>query len=1233
MATYYPLLTDLFEVDPEVVPFIDSCDLDDLLPGVFYKNLQSSVSPDNSSHYYAFEIIVGKSLNLSPFGLNDFELSLNGSDPLMVGFEYEIKILKYINSFSTFTKFGGELADLYSTIQKIFQLNSADLLARIIELFVFEDETNDSVGVFIENFNSKNSPGIDIVNNNISDYSENLKDIVDQIESQDLDLVSILFDDYIQEFKDLEQIVKKFSGSSLDQLLKDWLLPKFRLTIDNLGVSLEFPEKYLKPIDENNEVIPNEKSKLTFNAGNLEVSSDGGISFENLSSFDFQRSLIGDSGFILEVNDLRIDLSRTKNIPEADADGRPVDFIGCYIYESTIGLPKSWSENSGTDSTAEIKARNLLIGTGGISGTISLEAIDPDNEDPALIQKKLGDFEVKLDDVSVTFHQNSIVDSRIHGSIKIPGFKREVPVPENEEPPEEPEYEDVWIDIEAFIGTGGDFGITASIDEGYEILLPDVLKITILSLGYFKRSEKHGFKVSGLLDILATMDGVQLEGLPKKIPVPDLIIWDDGKIEIPKDVIKLPKAVKLKVGPVTLSVSDIGFGSYQQKHKESGGEEYLRQYKFFGFSGSLNTGPGGVSVSGDGVKFYYTVDNNNDENVGPIKTPHRFLRIQGIGIDIKIPGTAKKPEDAQLLLKGYLAMRNAPAPNNTANANPNPQREYLGNVDFALNKIKLYGSAAMRINPDVPAFLVDVNVDLPQGIPLGTTGLAIKGFRGLVGQKYLPDKAETKEWWQYYKDPALGIGFKKFKQDDGFSLGAGVAFETQPDKGKAVSGKVFFLLGLPDVFLLQGQAGFLEGSQKLNDPADPPFQALIAIDKHSIKSTLGVKYYIPNEQPQDGEDDTSGKVATIDGKAEMAFFFNNASGWYVNIGKDLPESERIKARILDLFDAYAFTMITKRGIQLGAGAKFEFERNFAKIVKIVAGAYVDVRGKISFKPSQIGGSITLGGYAYASVLKFKLGIALQSYLSAEVNQPYMVTGKMGVTLELPKPMKGKSFEIEFTWIRSLSKNQDPFQILSAPVPEALPAKASNMLTGENFALNYSISEFTESDEIPEIPAPTDSAWHGAFADFTVPLDSFIDVTFDRSVESSGEYDGETGSVAVYGNIEGTEHIEMIPPQKGILDQVKHELALVNVKINYWNGSAWAPYFPYDSISSLQEVPEVITALGSDATFLKQLPVAYWQAVEQGKKSNLRIMGRNMFPICPSFYQAHTSSNRWDMEKT
>ncbi len=560
-----------------------------------------------------------------------------------------------------------------------------------------------------------------------------------------------------------------------------------------------------------------------------------------------------------------------------------------------------------------------------------------------------------------------------------------------------------------------------------------------------------------------------------------------------------------------------------------------------------------------------------------------FVRIEGIAIDLIIPGNAK-PEDAAVILSGFLSMKE-PSGNNS-----NAGTEYAGSVSFSLPKAHITGSAGMRMQPNWPAFLIDASMELATPIPLGSTGLSIYGFRGLIGGRYVASKdaaslSEESSWYEYYKakTPTEGININKFEAKPGFSLGAGVSLATGADQGKSFSSKLFLLLSLPDVMLLQGQGAILRERVGLDTVNDPPFSALIAITKHSVEAAFGVNAKFPEE---------SGKIAVVDGLIEMGFFFGNNSAWYVNVGRDLPAEKRVRARILNLFDSYFYLMLSSGGIKVGAGASWQFSKSFLNgKVGVEAGAYIDLAGRISFKPKQIGGSIQLGGYARLNVFKFQLGFSVSASLAAEAPKPFIVTGSVCASIDLPKPFKDLEVCLDFTWVFENSLNLDPQPVIdTSNVSEKPPATALSMVTNETFSILHHNNTGTLPAVLPNLDA------------YVIPMDSFIDVEFTKPVLP----DLNSPSVSLFGGVTtGAVYTEMIPPQRGKSEQVQHAYEVKNIEIKAWDGNGWVDYDVYHYVDTNDPL---FSQLSPNA--LAQLKYGYWQKDSVNKYNKLRILAQN-----------------------
>src|SRR5690554_5465157 len=1133
--------------------------LDLVLDNLFYKELILQQSRLKDSIFASFSIVSYKRLGLEFPGTGGLSLILNPGIDSQTFTEFPVSLslqnpVKRFLSKVSITSLSQDPNEIFSLLRKLADVSDGDIILAVLNTFFGQDSTLES---FVIEVNSKHGTSLSI-DYSLGNEKLRVEDLVVQINSTH-SFTKIIYDDYLYDAdfdKVISNIINLFEFIFGDFTIEDVLelfIPVVEVSIDSISLALEFPRTFFIPLDINGDIIEDEnvKTLLSFDVGSVVFSSIEGFSFFKEGNFNFQKSQLGNSGFTLELNRMKLDLSRDNNIPEASADGRPNDFIGAYITEGVIGFPQFWNHDD-SNSTGQLITRNLLVGTGGISGTIGLEAKTNGNPSP-LISARFGEgFKVSLDAFDLTFQQNSIIESNIHGSMKIPGFK-------------DASGDNAEINIDAWIGTNGEFSVTASEDQGITALsIPDILDVRIDSLTVGRKEDRFFVAVSGAIEF-EDQEGTIGKFLPDAIDIQKLIVWQDGEVELEGGALVLPSALTLKIGPVELSITAIGFGSHTQMYE---GNE--RKYKFFEFSGGVSINSGGVDARGDGIKFYYTVDNDDD----PSFEPHRFVRIQGIGIDIMIPGNSD-PKDAALILSGYLAMKD-PAPGNEAAGT-----EYAGSIEFVLPRLKMGGSASMRLNPKVPAFVVDIGLEIATPIPLGATGLGIYGFRALVGQRYVATKnaagvPDDGEWWQYYKakispDYKEGIQVSKFDQTKGFSLGAGVSLATSTDSGKTFSSKLFFLLSLPEVFMFQGQGQILKERIGLDSTNDPPFFALLAISKQSVETAFGINYKLP-------DDKRPGSIAKVDALIEINFFFGNASGWYVNIGKDLPESRRVNVRLLELFDAYFYLMISASGMKAGAGAKFEFDKKFGPL-RAELGAYLDVAGQIAFKPKQYGASIQMGGKVGLYIFKFGFSISVDAGLAAEAPKPFVVTGSLKACVKVLR--KDRCAKFQFSWIKDSTLDVGENQILDRPVA----AKAINMLTRESFDLYNTGNALT-------------SLSTSSIDNYVVPIDSFIDIEFLKGVLPSTAVKNEFG-----GNTQGAKYTDFVSPQKAKNSRVLHEYHLHNLKIYTWNGTSWVPYDIYDAAAPLSLAPFVTTNLAN-------LKKGYWQYQQPKLHNKLRVMAQS-----------------------
>jgi len=1169
-STFYPSLATLIPLEniPSELGLLKG-GLTDFFGHFFYRDLQVDKTVNGDAAFYSLKLLTYKRLALEVPGTGGLALILNPSldealqgasseFPISVGYKWGI--LRYAKAFEL-QSFDWSPTSFFDLILGITGVTKQELLTEALSVLT---DDPDPIQEFIDLFNNNpnNNPVAPLVLNAFPTEEEAIADLLAQLISNDndFDAYEIILEQYIvslnsidEIFDKLELLFAKWLGAFSIDHIKELLIPQVSASVDVFAVGIQFPSFILREVDADGKpkTDPQHPSQdkpalLSFDIASLKYSTASGLEFElaeNLN-IDFPRSEILKSGLILELHDLKVDFSRSTNIPEAIADGRPTDFVGVYVKDGTISFPAFWQQD--VDSTGVIKARNLLIGTSGVSGALSLER-KTGVTTQALIGCKFGDdFSVSLDKFSLALKQNAITNSTIEGTLVIPGFKDAAGDPAK-------------IRIKLAIRQDGDFDITAHEADGFKTFeCGKVFNLTLKSVYFGKKDDDFYLGVAGTIKFthkaLEKVDPIEVE---------KLTIWSDGRLEIEGGTIPLPKNIRFPIGPAELSISAIHMGSHQQINSDGS----TRNFRYFGFDGGVDINPGGVDVRGKGIKFFYPADLIDVAN-------DSYLEIKSIAIDLVIPGTASK-ETASLLISGFLSIGGTEA---------DPAWE--GGVSFALPKMKIAGGASMQLRPKVPAFIVDAFVELSTPIPLGATGLGIYGFRGLFGQRYIASKTkvglqDTDTWFDYYKKPPEGVHTSKFQgptetesYDNVFSVGAGVSLADTQNSGETFSCKLFLMLSLPELLYLEGKVNIL-GPRAGITGEDPPYFAVLALSPQSVELGIGVRYKLPREGDQ------KGWILDLNAEMRAAFFFQNSSAWYVNFGTI---QNPTTARVLSIFDATAYVMLSAAGIAAGAGVTFGFNKSYAGgLVRASVGVYIKVGGFISFQSPQIGGYAMLGGHVDVSLMWFSFYLSIDTSLLVEVARPFYIRGSVHLCVSVKIGFKkfsktiSKCFDVEFKWEKNSNFPRSALVPFTNPAaPGALsPVMGTNMLSGETFKVVH-------LDPLP----PSGAA--PIFDQAVLPLDTWIDIEFLKGLIPSSEVNARIGRLSGQAP---TNAIDLIPPAE-VPHKVKHEYSIKKVEIKAWNGSAWVDYHPYEAMSP----PDALSVLAANPTTYKD---GFWQNLGSG----------------------------------
>ncbi|WP_299765229.1 hypothetical protein [uncultured Dokdonia sp.] len=1272
----YPVISDLLPLEkiPSDLEGIKEA-LENVLRKVYFKDLIVSKSYHGESGYYSLTLISIKQLGLDVPFASGFSLVINPTDEgiseIPISFQYRWEVLKYFNQFS-FESFTNSIDSIFEILIELAGISKEDLLGEVLS--VFYEQTN-ALELFVNQINDDFFTTIP-VNNNVSEIDQ-LPKIINNIERLDINLYKYIFDTFLSadsfadSFERLKRLLEKWYGNLKSTDISEILKLKFNVSIPQVNLGLLFPRTWLIPVDEElNQLEEPARSGLTFNVGALEYSTNNGFEFINESNFSFTRSEIGNTGLIAEFEGLKLDLSNTSNIPEAIADGRSEDFKGVYIDYAAITLPKKWFQENDTADTARISGYNLLVGTGGLSGKIALEVLlaagtiteyyqskftvqypvsatrtNPDTnvlevatltnhaelvahynldqqirfvypfsvidtasgetltfKDPITYNSYLakanitsatprvgfsiGGFELGLTSFDITFSQGSIVESNIKGLMKIPGLKDT-----NNDPAE--------ILVTGHLDDNGDFSLTLAEEDGVVLSIPHVADLTIYSLAYIRENDRGYVEVASDLTFTNGVVTKVLCDQNQKIPLPTMRFYaNPAGFEIVGGSIAVPESFSLCLGPVDISVANINQGSHQRMFGDK-----MRKYKYWGFDGAISINPLGIDVRGDGLKFYHTIDNEYiDEHGNPVSNPpDSYMHIRALGVDLIIPGNAS-PKEAAVIIKGYLSL-----------PEPGESPEYEGSVTAKIGKLGITASASMRLAPKHPAFIIDADVDLKTGIPIGATGLEITAFRGLFGYRYVAEKEAVgltsgntdDTWYDYYVYPKRGINIKKFNTPDKtgkyknpISIGAGATINT---KGvNVVSTRVMLLLSIPSLFVIDGRASIISKKWGLDDSGEPPFFAFLAIGDQSIELGVGADFKIPQK---------TGKLISVQASVEAAFFFRDPSAWYVYVGrKDQPN----EGKVLNILTAQTYLELSARGIQLGARAEFLFNKKFGP-AKIKAWLFVEVGGKLSFERPQIGGYFEAGGGLEIKVWIISASVSFNAILAVEAPRPFLIRAEVRVCarVKIGFIKVTKHVKVEIKW--EFNKQIDKTPVLPYPSKDETLAleqiQGIHMLTGETFGLiNLTNQANTRGDST-------------LFNNAIIPLDTYIDIKFLKGLSVTRSRDPQNklnshlsswGITEEVNNLIGgvsnppVDNVELIPPDKTVkgghtVRQVAHKYHINGLNLEAWNGTSWVGYNPY----------EAVTAKSSENLDVSDFKIGHWQKTRKAY-DQIRLLASNPF---------------------
>lgn len=464
---YYPTVSSIIDTDeiPDALGFVKT-GLINFLDKLYYKDFQYSKSKNGDAAFYSIGIISKERLDIEIpgtgiyFVLNpdieadsDFNISLF---PLTL--EYEWKILAYLRDFDL-DNFSFSPQEIFETALRILNINQAQAISQFINVFTEPgSNTVSHLEQYVVDVNTKLGTTIPTPTETTT-----LKEINEEIYNQTGDYSSMASFTVYVDTPDLEETkakLKKYFRSLLPQDIEayiiDLLLPKIKTAL-KLSGAIEFPRNILKPVYDKEGINPYDgtdlgvkyeviegddkddpKVLLTFGEVEFYASTEDGFGYNaDIVINTSTPAQIGNTGLIIDIDNVKVDLSENSNIPEADQDGRPNSFKGVFIENASISFPNILRKDE-VGSTASLVARNLLLGSeGGITGMIGFETdniVFPINFVPFLEKTLIVDPVANGPLYTYTILNNAFNYNAATGVMTITGNQK-VQVNENDEEP------------------------------------------------------------------------------------------------------------------------------------------------------------------------------------------------------------------------------------------------------------------------------------------------------------------------------------------------------------------------------------------------------------------------------------------------------------------------------------------------------------------------------------------------------------------------------------------------------------------------------------------------------------------------------------------------------------------------------------------------------------------------------------------------------------------------------
>ena len=593
---------------------------------------------------------------------------------------------------------------------------------------------------------------------------------------------------------------------------------------------------------------------------------------------------------------------------------------------------------------------------------------------------------------------------------------------------------DAALDVEISLTNDGDFGVALTSDsaDGIATVSTDFFELQLTSVGFSKEDDEFFVTLGGTIAL--DIDGIELP----RVSLDGIRINSDGKIAMDGGGITLSQQEVIDLYGFQIDVDSIGFGTDDD-------------WRWIGFSGGIKlTDALPVGVAAKGLQILWNPDGTGSPRI----------RCDGIGVAFEIPEV--------LSFEGAVSLAD---------------QEFQGAVLLNLKTMDMSIDGRLIVGEAEEGFkyfYVELAAQLPMGIPLGSTGLALYGFSGLHARNMAPtQEGEDFNWYEDWYQAE-----QPWSAEEGSTgFGVGTTLGTLPDNGFSFATEVALVLVFPGpIVMLQGVGNILRARSDLEERT--LFDSLIVFDGNAgtILAALGMQYVLP--------EDTSvpdGMILDAAGSAEAFFDFNNASNWHVYLGEK-DEDKRVRAEALSIFEADAYLMLDSDRLAAGVSIGYDKTLDF-EVVVIALTAWISGAAELSWAPQHLAGELDFGGRLAFRVCGVGFDLSAEAGIEASTPTPYRFALDLTVSIDLPWPLGDIDVNVELEW------------------EEAADPEAISPVLSEVSIRDYKTTESWLLEITGEPNESNADTWYPKYAEgheqegdvVQVPLDSRPVLLFNRNV--------------------------------------------------------------------------------------------------------------------------------------